>query len=434
MNSTEAAPGPDNEARKIVEKLSDHEVRLLHADWSLWARPKQLPPQGNWTTWLLMGGRGSGKTRAGAEWVHSLASQNPPIAPIALVAETMIEARSVMVEGQSGLLATGSPTFRAKFEPSRNQVTWPNGAVAQLMSASSAEMFRGPQFAAAWCDELAKWPDAQNAWDMLQFGMRLGEHPRQLVTTTPRAQHLLRQIMADNSTVTVVMPTDENASNLAPDFLERIVGKYRGTRLGRQELDGELIEDREGALWTHDMIDAAKVLEVGALERTIVAVDPAVTSGVNSDACGIIIAALAEEKAVVLADKTCKRLRPMAWAQHVVTQYHAFEADCVVVETNQGGDLVAELLAQIDANVPVKSVHASRGKWIRAEPVAALYEQGRVGHAAGLLELENELVEFEPKGRSGGQSGGHSPDRLDALVWALTELMLNQKSPRIRGV
>lgn len=420
----------DDPIDRLVSNLSDAEVLALVCDWHTWARPEQLPPQGNWLTWLLLGGRGSGKTRAGAEWAHELAWSEPPVAPIALVAETLSQAQSVMVEGVSGILNTGHPDRRPRFDVGRNALIWPNGATAKLMSASQPESFRGPQFAAAWCDELAKWPHAEAAWDMLQFGLRLGERPRQLVTTTPKPTRLLKGLIADPRTVTVTMRTSDNAQNLAPTFLDEVVGRYHGTLLGRQELDGELIEAREGALWTWETIERAKNAPSMPVERIIVAVDPAVTAGTSADACGIVVVGSAGNLARVLADETDRGVRPLEWARKVIRTFHRFAADAVVAEVNQGGDLVRELLAQIDANVPVRAVRATRGKWLRAEPVAALYEQGRVSHAPGLDELEDEMLAFDPDGRA----DGHSPDRLDALVWGLTELLLNQSVPRVREI
>ena len=405
----------------------------MSCDWRLWARPEQLPPGGNWTTWLLMGGRGSGKTRAGAEWVSQLAlghNGQIPLNPIALVSQTISEARAVMVEGVSGLLNVGLPKHRPRFDRGRNLLIWPNGTEAILMSASEPERFRGPQFAAAWCDELAKWTNAEQAWDMLQFALRLGEKPRQLVTTTPKPTKLIKRLLADKRTIVTRMRTDENAANLAGNFLAEVVGRYRGTFLGRQELDGELIEDLPGALWTRSMLAACRNSAPTELGRTIVSVDPSVSSGKNSDACGIIVAARCEQGAVVLADKTIKPNSPLEWARLVAKSWHHFEADAVVAEVNQGGDLVGSLIAQIDPAIPVIKVRATRSKWVRAEPVAALYERNLVVHRPGLEALEDEMCAFGPN----GLAAGHSPDRVDALVWALTNLLLNASSPRVRNL
>lgn len=376
-----------------------------------------------------MGGRGAGKTRAGAEWVRGLATADNPVSPIALVGETMAQARAVMVEGESGLLNIGPADERPKFDRTRNLLVWENGAQAELMSGSEPERFRGPQFAAAWCDEAGKWPNAEAAWDMLQFTLRLGARPRQLVTTTPRPTKLLKRLLADPQTIVTRMRTDDNRANLAPTFISQIVTRYRGTVLGRQELDGELIEDLPDALWPRSVLEAARVADAPALERIIVAVDPPVTGHSKSDACGIVVAGRVGERAVILADHSIKPAKPVVWAKRVVESFDQFGADAVVAEVNQGGDLVAEMIRQADENVPVISVRATRGKWVRAEPVAALYARGLVKHMPGLNELEDEMSAFGPN----GLSDGHSPDRVDALVWALTELMLNRNVPRVRG-
>jgi phage terminase large subunit-like protein len=416
LNSSAAVELPD------VATLRDDTVEQISRDWSIWARPEQLPPDGDWTTWLMLGGRGSGKTRAGAEWVRRLAAEE--VSPIALVGQTMTEALAVMVRGTSGLLAITPDGERPALRDTI--LRWPNGVEAQVMSASDPDRFRGPQFAAAWCDEVAKWPDAEAAWDMLQFSLRLGDRPRQLATTTPRPIRLIRRLLDDPQTVVTRMKTEENRGFLAEGFLEAVVGRYRGSVLGRQELDGELIEDRPDALWNRRMF-----LPAGeeACERIVVAVDPPVTGNAKSDACGIIVAGRTGAGAVVLEDRTLQPATPLGWAQRAVAAFHAHKADCVVAEVNQGGDLVKAVIAQVDADVPVRAVRAMRGKWLRAEPVAALYGRGLVRHVAGLTELEDEMCAFGADGRSEGRS----PDRVDALVWALTELMLGGAGPKVRG-
>ncbi len=413
---------------RIVAGLSDDEVERLLFDWPSWARPAQLPPDGKWTTWLILGGRGSGKTRAGAEWVRMKAADPALGGPIALCGETIEQARAVMVEGESGLLTIHPDDDRPRFDRSRNALFWPNGNEAQLMSGSEPERFRGPQFAAAWCDEIGKWPNGEVAWNMLQFGLRLGARPQQVATTTPRPTRLVKRLLADPLTAVTRMRTADNADNLAPGFLREIVGRYQGTHLGRQELDGELVEDRPDALWKRSELEALRIATPPALGRVVVAVDPPVTGKKTSDACGIVVAAACETGAVVLADRSLKPAPPLSWARATVKAFHAFEADAVVAEVNQGGDLVREMLRQVDDNVPVIAVHATRGKWLRAEPVAALYAQGKVRHLVGLSELEDEMCAFGPN----GLADGHSPDRLDALVWALTELMLGRSKPRVR--
>lgn len=413
---------------EIIAALSDADVEALVGDWSLWARPSQKPPKGDWTTWLLMGGRGSGKTRAGAEWIRSLALGENPVSPIAIVGETIFQARAVMVEGESGILNLGPSSQRPKFDRTRGMLIWKNGVEALLMSGSEPERFRGPQFAAAWCDEIGKWPDAEAAWDMLQFALRLGKRPRQIATTTPRPTKLIRRLLNDAQTVATNMRTDENSANLAPAFLEQIVERYRGTVLGRQELNGEMIDDLPGALWQRSALEMARVTQAPELERVVVAVDPPVSAHAKSDACGIVVAGRVGERAVILSDRTLKPAKPLAWAGRVAATYKAFKADAVVAEINQGGDLVVDLIKQINPDMPVIAVRATRGKWLRAEPVAALYARGLVSHLPGLNDLEDEMCAFGPN----GLSDGHSPDRVDALVWALSELMLNKINPRIR--
>jgi len=420
----------NNDIAARIEALTVDQVHEFYFDWRLWARDEQLPPVGDWTTWLLMGGRGAGKTRAGAEWVRGIATGGDPVSPVALVGETLEQARAVMIEGPSGLLAIAPPTDRPHFDRGRHLLRWPNGAEAQLMAASDPERLRGPQFAAAWADEAAKWPNAELTWDMLQFALRLGKRPRQMVTTTPRPTRLIKRLLAERQTVATKMPTADNAANLAPAFLGTVVERYRGTRLGRQELDGELIEDRADALWRRDLIEVSRCRRHDRPERIVVAVDPAVSSGKRSDACGIVVAGRIGDGAIILADRTLKPAPPMGWARRVVAVYEEFEADAVLAETNQGGDLVTSLIAQADPLVPVIKVHATRGKWLRAEPVAALYERGMVRHAPGLAELEDEMCAFGPD----GLAEGHSPDRVDALVWSLTELMLRGSRPRVRSL
>lgn len=413
---------PDFPAR-LIKVLTEEELGFLHHNWGIWAREAQKPPEGDWTTWLLVGGRGSGKTRAGAEWVRALAAAG--VTPIALVGETMIEAIAVMIKGESGLMRVTPHGERPRLIGST--LIWANGVEASVLSASDPERFRGPQFAAAWCDEVAKWPHAEAAWDMLQFGLRLGNRPRQLATTTPRPTRLLKRLLAEEGCVSTRMTTAENRNHLADAFLTAVVARYRDTVLGRQELEGELIEDLPGALWSRSMFRPA---DGAPLERIVVAVDPPVTGGPRSDACGIVVAGRVGERAVVLDDQTLKQARPLNWARKAVAAFHAHGADLIVAEVNQGGDLVKSLITQVDANVPVKAVRANRGKWLRAEPVAALYAQGRVAHRPGLSALEDEMCAFGADGRS----DGHSPDRVDALVWALTELLLNQVVPRVRGI
>jgi phage terminase large subunit-like protein len=427
---------------EILSDLSLRHYQFLSSDWQSWARHDQLPPQPenpleSWRVWVILGGRGAGKTRAGAEWVRAMALGEQPYAAepatrIALIGETVNDVRRVMIEGVSGLLAVHRDGERPEFEPSKSQLTWPNGSVAQMFSADNPDSLRGPQFAAAWCDELAKWRMPETAWDMLQFGLRLGNHPQVAVTTTPRPIPLLKRLLADTATVVTRAATAANKSNLSPGFIAEMTRRYAGTALGRQELDGEIVEDMSGALWQRAWINDTRVRTLPDLARIVVAVDPPVTATAASDACGIVVAGISPEgHGYVIADRTVQGREPHAWARAVVAAYHEFMADRVVAEVNQGGDLVVTLLRQIDAAVAVRKVHATRGKWLRAEPIAALYAEGRVHHHGTFEELEEQMRVFG----SGGMQISRSPDRLDALVWALTDLMLAPRlSPRVRAL
>lgn len=412
----------------MIASLTDDEANRLLWDWHAWARPNQIAPDGDWTTWLLLAGRGFGKTRSGAEWIRSIVCGKTPLAAgsynrIALVAETAADARDVLVEGESAILSVHPKDFRPLYEPSKRRLTWPNGAVATLFNATEPDQLRGPQFDAAWCDELAKWKYARETWDMLQFGLRLGHHPKQVVTTTPRPIPVLKEILADPGTVVTKGKTEDNRSNLAASFLNQIRSKYAGTRLGRQELDAEILDDAPGALWTRAAIDRDRVTEaeVPTLRRIVVAIDPAAkTNAVAEDgaATGIIAAGMGEDgRGYVLDDATC-RLSPDGWARRALSLMDRYGADCLVAETNQGGEMVTSTIRAVRPTAPIREVIASRGKWTRAEPIAALYEQGRISHVGTLAALEDEMVMFGPN----GMVGGYSPDHVDALVWALTEL------------
>ncbi|GEO17533.1 DNA-packaging protein [Microvirga aerophila] len=388
-----------------------------------------------WTTWLILGGRGAGKTRTGSEWVRGIALgepdfASPPMRRIALIGETFSDARNVMVEGPAGILASHTRRERPTWSPSLRRLEWPNGAVAQVFSAEDPDSLRGPQFEAAWADELAKWKHPEETWDMLQFGLRLGAHPRQMVTTTPRPIPLLKRLLADPLVAVSRVKTADNAANLAPVFLDAVIGRYAGTRLGRQELDGEIIEDRPDALWTRDLIEANRVDAAPPLLRIVVAVDPPASSSKRADACGIVAAGFDEGgTAYVLEDATGSGLKPPEWAAKAVALYRRLQADALVVETNQGGEMATGVIREVDPSVPVTSVRATRGKYLRAEPVSVLYAQGRVRHVGALPGLEDEMCDFGP----GGLTSGRSPDRMDALGWALTELMLrDRQEPRVR--
>lgn len=355
-----------------------------------------------------------------------------PVSNIALVGESEHEVREVMIEGVSGLMSLGPREARPVWQPSRRRLEWPNGAVAHAFSAEDPDSLRGPQFAAAWCDELAKWRQAEAAFDMLQFGLRLGDRPRQMITTTPRPMPLLRRLLDEPMTAVTRAATKENAYNLAPSFLATVLNRYEGTRLGRQEIDGEMIDERPDALWSRDMLAAARVNEAPPLTRIVVAVDPPASATARSAACGLVAAGRAEDGTIhVLADATVSGLSPHGWATKAVALWRRFEADALVVEVNQGGDMVRTVIADVDGEVPVQAVRAHRGKWLRAEPVAALYEQGRVKHAGAFPALEDEMCAFGLD----GLASGRSPDRLDALVWAVTALTHGARGqPRVRNL
>lgn len=431
---------PDEARERVLAGLNGAAAQALAHDWRWLARPEQMAPEGDWQVWLMMAGRGFGKTRAGAEWVRAIAEHDGR-ARIALVGATLGEARSVMVEGPSGLLAIAPWWNRPAFSPALRKLIWPNGAMATLFGAAEPEALRGPQFSHGWADEIAKWPGGQAAWDNLMMGMRLGTRPRVLATTTPRPVPLVRTLVArDGGDVAVTRGrTADNAANLAEGFIAAMERNYGGTRLGRQELEGELIAEVEGALWSRDLLDRCRVAHVpgredGAalLSRVVVAVDPPASA--HGDACGIVVAGLASDgRAYVIADATVEKATPEGWARAVAAAAAAHGADRVVAEANNGGAMVESVLRAAEAGLPVRLVHASRGKVARAEPVAALYEAGRVLHRGAFWSLEDQMCGLVA---GGGYVGpGRSPDRADALVWALTELMLGRRGDaRVRSV
>lgn len=415
-------------AREIA-RFNEGEANEYILDWSRWARAEQLPPAGDWRVWLMMAGRGFGKTRAGAEWVRGIAEKDSR-ARIALVAATLGEARGVMVDGESGLLAIAPPGDRPRYEPSLRRLRWPSGAIATLYGAAEPESLRGPQHSHAWADEIAKWAYGEAAWDNLMLGLRAGEHPRVLATTTPRPVALVRRLVAADGVAVTYGRTIDNAANLAPGFLDAMLADHAGTRFGRQELNGELIEDVADALWPRALIECVRVRIVPDLVRIVVGVDP--PAGIGGDACGIVVVGLGRDgMGYVLEDASIAGVSPEGWARAVADAAARHGADRVVAEANQGGAMVGSVLRAADAGLPVRLVHASRGKIARAEPVAALYECGRVRHVGGFPALEDEMAGLSP---SGGYAGpGRSPDRADALVWALTALMLGpQARPGLR--
>ena len=403
------------ERQTLLASLSPLEAEELAHEWRrLWARPEQLLPAGDWDTWLILSGRGWGKTRTGAEAVREWA--RTPRTRIALVGRTSADVRDVIVEGESGLLAIAPRRERPLYEPSKRRLTWPNGSQATCYSADEPDLLRGPQHHKALCDELASWRYLDETWSNLVFGLRLGSNPQKAITTTPRPLALIKRLLSDPRCVVTRGSTYDNAANLAPSAIAEFRAKYEGTRLGRQELNGEVLDDVPGALWQRDAIDKLRVREAPALSRVVVAIDPAVTSGEDADETGIVVAARGEDGAFyVLADRTC-RMSPDGWARRAVIALDEFAADRIVAETNNGGEMVELTVRTVRAGAPYKAVHASRGKRVRAEPIAALYEQGKVHHVGALPELEDQMCSFLPEGNE------KSPDRVDALVWALTEL------------
>lgn len=416
----------NNQAACVIDTATE--------EWLLKARFDQLPPRSNWKTWLLLGGRGAGKTRAGAEWIHGLVHGYAPfcnqaVGIIALVGETLGDVREVMIDGISGLRNLGRGA-RPRYETSRKRLLWDNGAVAYAFSSEDPESLRGPQFGGAWCDEAAKWRHADETFDMLQFGMRLGENPRAMVTTTPKPTHFIRRLIASPTVMISHVKTRDNQENLSPNFIATLEKAYQGTRLGRQELEGELLEDIEGALWQRDQLDGLKANMPEQMRRICVAIDPPASSHAKSDACGIIVAGIDDDGiGWVIADETVQGVKPEQWAATAIAAFHRFKADTIIAEINQGGDMVTSVLRAVDAQIAVQTVRANRGKWVRSEPIAALYAQERVRHCKGLEALEDEMCTMTPNGKAGGRS----PDRVDALVWALNSLMLdNQAAPKIR--
>lgn len=419
---------PREEQEEYLASLSPAAKAALRYDWKFWARPNQLEPEGDWMTWLILAGRGFGKTRVGAETIRSWVCGRTPLSPgrcsrIALVAETAADGRDVMVLGESGLLAIHHRDFRPTYEKTNRCITWPNGAKAWLYNATEPDQLRGPQHDAAWVDELAKFQKVQETWDQLQFGLRLGEHPRQIITTTPRPISIIRRLVNDPTCYVTRGRTYDNAANLAAPFLKQIEERYGNTRLGRQEIEGIILDDMPGALWNRDMLDGSRKPSAPDLDRIIVAVDPAATSGEDADETGIVAVGVARDedgnqRGYVLADRSL-RGTPDEWASAAVRLYHELDADRIVAEKNQGGEMVEAVLRSKDRNVPVTLVHATRGKRVRAEPVAALYEQGRIHHIGRFDKLEDQMCLFTTDGE---REPGESPDRVDALVWGLTAL------------
>ena len=419
---------PYEEMVEVIRRWNRKNIAETQS-WNFWRRDDQAEPVEDWRIWLVMAGRGYGKTRMGAEWVSALAAQHAG-ARFALVGATLNEARAVMVEGESGLLALPYAE-RPEWEPSLRRLTWTNGAMATLFSAAEPESLRGPQHDFAWADEIAKWPSGIAAWDNLMLGLRLGDNPRAMATTTPRPVPLVRRLVKEKGVAVTRGRTMDNDMNLPPDFIASVRAIYAGTRLGRQELDGELIADAAGALWTRDVLERQRAVRAPELKRVVIGVDPPVSE--NGDACGIVAVGLSVDKnAYVLADHSISGASPERWARAVAAAADAWQADRVVVEDNQGGNMVETVLRAADIAMPIKRAHASKGKSARAEPISILYEAGRVFHINAFPEMEDQMCGLIAGG--GYEGPGRSPDRADALVWALTELMLGktERVPQVR--
>lgn len=418
------------ERQAWFSQQSEPALRAKLDSWQFWCRPGQSLPPGDWRIWLVLAGRGFGKTRMGAEWVR-MHAQADPSAHIAIVGATHTDVRAIMVEGESGLLSIAPAGEAPTYESSLRKLTWPSGATATLYSASEPESLRGPQHQLAWCDELAKWERGDATWNNLTMTLRTGAAPQVMVTTTPRPTPLIRRLLGEPGLVMTRGKSKDNRANLASAWLKSMNEIHAGSTLGRQELDGEILMDVEGALWSRQLLDACRTGSVPAMRRIVIGVDPPVTAG--GDACGIIVAGLGEDgRAYVLDDQSVHGQSPEGWARAVAKAARTWEADRVIAEANNGGDMVVSTLRAADVAMPVKRVHASRGKVARAEPVVTLYEAGRVRHAGAFAALEDELCGLVIGG--GYEGPGRSPDRADACVWALTELMLGAaaKVPSVR--
>lgn len=386
-----------------------------HGKWT-WnhARQDQHPPgDRDWLTWLLLSGRGTGKTRTGAEYTHRVTKNVPRVA---IIGGTKADLRDIMVEGESGLVTIAAPEHRPLYEPSKRRLTWPNGCVGTLFSAEEPDRLRGPEHYYAWWDEPAHAPLVSDAWDNLMFGLRLGAHPRVVCTTTPRPKPWLKELVADATTRVAKASTYDNLGNLAPAFATRIITKYEGTRLGRQELHGEILEDVEGALWNWDLIDVNRIPEHPELVRTVIAIDPAGSSRTSAAETAIVAAGRDPQGHLHLLADRSGHYSPLGWATAVINAYDDLDADAVIAETNFGGEMVASQLRLSGFTGRLITIHAKRGKDVRAEPVVGLYEQGLVHHVGEFPELETQMCEWVP------YTGMDSPDRLDAAVYALTAL------------
>lgn len=415
----------DPRARALLDCLTEDELEALQWDWRFWLRPKQWPPPGDWFIWMALAGRGFGKTRTGAHWIHDRAMAGDERRWMALVARNPREARDAMLHGPGGLLKVTPPDERPKYEPSKVKLTWPNGAHATIYSGENPDALRGFSGDTAWLDELAAYQYAQAAWDNLQFGLREAkvERPRLFVSTTPKRIPLVRELLARKGVVAVRGSSYENRANLAPEYFREVIEPYEGTTIGRQEIYAELLEEAPGALWTRATLEACRRPQVPEqLTRVAIAVDPPITSGPRSAEAGIMVGGLGTNREGYLVADLSGRYSPERWATRVVEAFEEHEADMVVAEANQGGEMVERVLRTVPGGerLPVRLVNATRGKQTRAQPVASLYERGKIHHVGFFAELEDQLTTWVP------DEDKVSPDRLDADVWLFTYLMLEQ--------
>jgi len=393
--------------------LTPAQIRALAYDWDWWARPDQHLPPGDWTTWLILAGRGFGKTRTGAETVREWVKKFPRVN---LIGATLDDARDIMVSGESGIMAICPPSERPQFIG--RELRWPNGARSLIFTADEPDRLRGKQHMKLWADELCAWRYPES-WDQAQLGLRIGTNPQAIVTTTPKPTKELRDLVKDASTLITRGITDDNIQNLAPTFISKIVAKYRGTRLGRQELNAEILDDNPGALWQRTMIDALRVKTDAAptMKRITVNIDPAASSNPDSDETGIVVTGIGIDGHGYVLDDISMRGTPSEWGHVAVNAYRRWHADRIIAETNNGGEMVEAVIRMVDANVPFTAVHASRAKITRAEPISALYEQGKIHHVGFFPQLEDQMCDYDPR------TAKYSPDRMDSLVWGFTELM-----------
>ena len=411
---------PEDQKKLVLQKLlkKDEDAISLPYNWNFWARQKQLIPDDPWQIWLVRSGRGFGKTRMAAETIRKWVEEDG-VKRIHLVGETPADVRDTMIEGESGILNISPPWFKPEYEPSKRRLTWPNGAMALVFSGANPEQLRGPQCEKGWCDELASFKYVRETWDNLLFGLRLGENPQVMVTTTPKPISLIKEIRTAAGTVLTTGSTYENVSNLTPIFFQNIISKYEGTSKGGQEIYGEELEQSPSALWVRSNIELYRVEKIPPLVRVGIAIDPAVTSHVDSNETGIIVGGIGEDgHGYIFGDKS-GRMAPLAWAKKAIDAYNDYQGDLVIGEVNNGGDLIETTLRMVDPHVSYKSVHATKGKYTRAEPISALYEQGKIHHVGRFATLEDQMCTWEP--------GDESPDRVDALVWLLTELFLRKQ-------